>query len=70
MKSKRKSSQAVKDAAAFIDRAKAIKASWIPPELRLPSTVAEIERGRLPRMRQGELFPDGVMARLKAIKST
>jgi len=47
--------------------------TWtIPVDCRLPDTVAEIEAGRQPRLRQGELFPvdDSLMARLRAIHSS
>lgn len=40
----------------------------IPVDCRLPDSVAEIEAGRLPQLRQRELFPDDVMSRLKAVK--
>lgn len=69
MKTKRKPTKAMQDAAEFIAKAKAIKAAWtIPADCRLPDSVEEIERGREPRLQQGELFDDGVMARLRAIK--
>ncbi len=43
--------------------------TWIPPEYRLPDTVAEIEAGRAPQKVQGVLFDDSVMARLREIKA-
>ena len=45
------------------------ESSWIPPELALPDSVAEIERGREPQKRQGELFDSSTMSRLRAIKA-
>lgn len=45
------------------------EASWIDLELRLPDSVEAIEAGRAPKQRQGELFDDSLMARLRAIKA-
>ena len=69
MKSKRKPTAAVRNAAEFVKRAQAIKSSWIPMEMRLPDSVAEIERGRTPKLTQAELFPESTMQRLRAIKA-
>lgn len=47
--------------------------TWPPVNLRLPDSIDEIERGRMPAKRQRELFDgdtddDSVLSRLKRIK--